>query len=104
MDGYAGLWPRESFQRNGITYKVSELNRSELYLELLPLLHSSVVELLDIPRLVSQICGLQRKTASAGKDRIDHMQGQHDDISNCVAGCLVMAALEPVGNRWGGIF
>jgi hypothetical protein len=103
-DAYAGLWPRESFQRHGITYKVSDLNRSELYLELLPLLHSNVVELLDIPRLVSQICGLQRKTAAAGKDRIDHANGQHDDVSNVVAGCLVMAALEPVGNRWGGIF
>jgi hypothetical protein len=29
---YAGEWPREAFQSQGVTYEVADLNRSELYL------------------------------------------------------------------------
>ena len=64
--------------------------RSELYLALLPLLNSGKVDLLDNPRLVSQLCGLERRTARSGKDSIDHAPGQHDDIANAVAGACVL--------------
>ncbi len=36
-DQYAGEWCPAAFQRYGITYKPSELTRSEIYLECLPL-------------------------------------------------------------------
>ena len=46
-------------------------------------------ELLDHPRLVSQLCGLERRTARSGKDSIDHAPGGHDDVANAAAGALV---------------
>jgi hypothetical protein len=56
---------------------------------MLPLLNSGKVELLDHPRLVSQLCGLERRTARGGRDSIDHPPGQHDDIANAVAGAVL---------------
>ena len=90
-DRYAGLWPRERFQKCGIEYKVAELTRSELYLSLLPILMSGKCELLDNKKLVSQLSSLERRTARSGKDSVDHSPGSHDDIANSVAGTLVQA-------------
>jgi hypothetical protein len=55
-------------------------------------LNSKRVQLLDNKRLITQLYGLERRTARGGKDSIDHGPGQHDDVANAVAGALVMAA------------
>ena len=88
----AGKWPRERFQEHGITYQVAEKVRSELYRDLLPMLNSRQVELLDHARTTGQLCGLERRTARSGKDTIDHAPGAHDDVANAVAGALVLAS------------
>lgn len=90
-DAYAGEWPREQFRKLGIEYRVSEMNRSELYLELLPSLTSGTVELLDHSRLVQQLCSLERRTARSGRDSVDHPPGAHDDVANACAGAIVLA-------------
>jgi hypothetical protein len=53
------------------------------------LLNSGKIALLDHPRLIAQLCGLERRTARSGKDSIDHAPGAHDDLANAVAGALV---------------
>jgi hypothetical protein len=88
-DRYAGEWPREQFRKRGINYEPSEKNRSELYLDMLPLINSGGVDLLDNDRLVTQLLGLERRTSRAGRDSIDHSPGGHDDIANAVAGAIV---------------
>ena len=90
-DRYAGEWPREQFRKAGIEYIPSEKTKSELYLELLPLLNSGKVELLDNERLLGQLVHLERRTARSGKDSVDHGPGQHDDLINSAAGALVGA-------------
>lgn len=92
-DRYAGEWPREAFRARGITYRIADRTRSELYLELLPKLNSRAVRLLDHPKLQRQLIGLERRTSRAGRDSIDHRAGAHDDVANAVAGVLVRAAL-----------
>jgi len=71
-DHYAGEWPKEQFRKAGIEYVTSERSKSEIYLGALPLLNSGRVELLDHPRLIAQLCGLERLTARSGRDSIDH--------------------------------
>lgn len=90
-DRYAGEWPRERFRVHGIHYVVAGKTRSEIYLETLPLINSgpSRVELLDNPRLISQLNGLERRTSRSGKDSIDHEPGRHDDLVNAAAGVIV---------------
>jgi len=85
-DRYAGEWPRERLRFHGISYDLADKPKSDLYREFLPKLNSAQVELLDHPRLVSQLCSLERRTARSGKDSIDHAPGGHDDLSNVCAG------------------
>jgi hypothetical protein len=91
-DRYAGEWPRERFREHGISYEVAESPRSDLYRDLLPVLNSGACELLDVPRLATQLCALERRTTRAGRDSIDHPPGGHDDVANAVAGALLLAA------------
>lgn len=93
-DRYSGQWVREQFEKNGITYEPCEQAKSDLYRELLPRLNSQRVELLDIPRLRTQLVGLERRTARGGRDSIDHGPGGHDDVANCVAGVLTLVGDE----------
>jgi hypothetical protein len=88
-DRYAGEWPREQFRKHGIAYELSAKPKSDIYRELLPVLNSGQCELLDNPRLVSQLINLERRTARGGRDSIDHPPNGHDDLINAVAGVLV---------------
>ncbi|WP_376092805.1 hypothetical protein ACE7GA_24350 [Roseomonas sp. CCTCC AB2023176] len=90
-DRYAGEWPRERFRVHGITYECSEKPKSDLYRDFLPLLNAQRAELLDLARLSSQLCGLERRTSRGGRDSIDHAPGAHDDVANAVAGALLLA-------------
>lgn len=90
-DRYAGEWPRERFRAHGITYRVADNAKSDMYRDVLPLLNSRRVQLLDVPRLGSQFCGLERRTARGGRDSIDHGPGAHDDLANAATGALLLA-------------
>ncbi|MGB3445201.1 MAG: hypothetical protein WBA48_00705 [Xanthobacteraceae bacterium] len=92
-DRYAGEWVREHFRNRGIFYQHSERAKSALYLDMLPLINSHGVDLLDSERLVRQLVSLERRVGrSTGRDIIDHPPGQHDDVANAVAGAVTLAA------------
>jgi hypothetical protein len=91
-DRYAGEWPREQFSKRNVTYRPSEKVKSDVYRDMLPILNSRRCQLLDTPRLISQLHGLERRTARGGKDSIDHGPGAHDDLANAVAGAIVLAS------------
>ncbi len=90
-DNYAGEWPKERFRKHGIQYDKSDVDRSRIYLDLLPMLNSGNIELLDNARLVAQLTGLERSVAASGKDRVNHARGAHDDLINAAAGALRLA-------------
>jgi hypothetical protein len=90
-DRYAGEWVVSAFNRFGIRYSPAERTKSELYVDLLPLLNSRAVDLLDHDKMVTQLVCLERKTARGGRDSIDHPPGGHDDVANAVAGSVVLA-------------
>jgi hypothetical protein len=94
-DRYAGEWPREQFNKRNVFYEPAEMPKSEIYLDLLPLINSGAVELLDNDRLITQLVSLERRTSRGGKESIDHAPGAHDDVANAVAGALVTAYKEP---------
>jgi hypothetical protein len=89
-DKFGGEWPREAFSKRGITYEPSAAPKSDLYRDLLPVLNSKKIDLLDNDRLVAQLVGLERRVARSGKDSIDHAPGAHDDLVNSVAGVCVL--------------
>lgn len=95
-DKYAASWVIEAFARVGITYHHSHRDRSAIYLNAAPLFTTGRARLLDNARLVAQLCGLERRTMSGGRDRVDHGPHGHDDLANSAAGALVLAARKPV--------
>lgn len=90
-DKYAAQWVVDAFQKCGIKYGHSERDRSSIYLDALPLFTSGRARLIDSKRLTSQFCSLERRTSPAGKDRVDHGPGGHDDLCNSAAGAMVLA-------------
>ena len=95
-DKYAGQWVIEVFAKLSIKYEQSAAPKSDLYRDLLPLINSNRIRLLDNAKLVNQLVGLERRVARGGRDSIDHGPGGHDDIANAVAG------LASVTNRYPG--
>jgi hypothetical protein len=82
----------EQFRKHGVAYHPSERTKSEIYTEFLPLVNSRVCDLLDHPRLLAQLTGLERRTARSGRDSIDHAPNAFDDVANAVAGAIVAAS------------
>ncbi|MEX6506958.1 hypothetical protein [Jiella sp. M17.18] len=89
-DRWGGEFPPEQFRKHGITYSRAEKAKSDIYKDMLPLVNSGKVDLLDNDRLKAQLVGLERRTARGGRDSIDHAPNAHDDIANAVAGVLTL--------------
>jgi hypothetical protein len=93
-DNFAGGWVRERFAVHGVDVTKASMTKSVIYLAFLPIINSHRVELFDLPRFASQLCGLQRFTSRGGHEVVDHIQGHnfHDDLANAVCGACVYAA------------
>jgi hypothetical protein len=91
-DRYAGEWPRQAFRAHNVEYEISELDRSRLYLELLPVANAGTVELPNDTKLLAELRGLERRRGTAGRDRVDHRPGSHDDRANAVAGVVYVTS------------
>jgi hypothetical protein len=85
-DAYASGFVTELFVKEGLRHDVIKENKSALYVNLLGVINSRKVELLDDRRSISELVNLERRVGFAGKDRIDHPPGCHDDSANCIAG------------------
>jgi hypothetical protein len=90
-DKWGGDWVGEAFRKYQITVEPHAEPKADIYRELLPLLNARRCSLLDHPRLVAQLCGLERRVSRGGRDSIDHAPSGHDDMANAVAGALLLA-------------
>lgn len=100
-DRYSGQWVIESFSKEGIYYRHSDLTKSELYLETLPLFAQGCVDLLDVPALTMELMQLERRTSRSGKDSVDHPPAGRDDHANATCGCLaLLAAQQAMGEAY----
>jgi hypothetical protein len=94
-DKYAPGFVTEGFAQNGIKYTGAERDRSQIYVQALPLLTSGRARLVESKRLAMQFAGLERRTSPGGRDVINHAANGHDDVCNAVAGVLSEIALRP---------
>lgn len=91
-DRYGAEFVAGAFKRRGITYESSELDKSSIYLEIMPAFAERRVTLINDKRLVTELRMLERRPRSGGKpDQIDHPSNAHDDAANAVAGALWLA-------------
>ena len=108
-DNFSGGFLVSALAKHGIGYLPSKLNASEIYIASLPRFTSGTVALLDKSDLIEQLVNLRRKIGQAGKEQVQHMRGQHDDLANAV--CGVIHLLTPIeqaasdfaggGDTWG---
>ena len=95
-DNYSADWVSSAYREAGRQYSRSELTRSELYLECLPLFTRGQVRIPELPALIRELRLLQRRTTRTGRDAVDHGVGGSDDFANALCGALVqMVAQAP---------
>jgi hypothetical protein len=100
-DNYSGEWPVAEFRKQSITYQLSEKHRSELYLNLIPVVNSRGCELPDDRRMIDELRRLERRRGRSGKDSVDHPQyGGSDDIANAVAGVIDLVISKPQPSKY----
>jgi hypothetical protein len=87
-DLYGHQWVQQAWRDANVTYAVSDLNASMLYLETLPLFTRGLVSLPDYPALTRELRLLERIPGRVGKDQVTHPRNCHDDLANATCGCL----------------
>jgi hypothetical protein len=87
-DNYAAQWVAGAWSKTGIAYVKSELPKSQIYLECIPLFTRGMVRLPDHPKLLRELRLLERQCHRGGKESVDHPRGGHDDFANAVCGVL----------------
>jgi hypothetical protein len=92
-DRYSAQWAVQSWAAQGIKYVHSDRDRSEIYIEALPLFSAGRARILDNPKLILQLCALERRQTPT-RDRVDHARGagHHDDEANACAGAMTLAS------------
>jgi len=94
QDRHAIGWIAADLEPHEIRVEASDKTKSDIYEYFAVLMNKNEVELLDNPRLKSQLVGLQRILKSGGLVKIDHYRGKHDDCINSAAGALVLCSGE----------
>jgi len=87
-DNYSAAWVETAWRAEGITYLRSELAKSALYLESLPLFVRGVVSIPDHSLLTRELRLLERRTSRIGKDVVDHGKSGSDDYANSLCGLI----------------
>lgn len=90
-DRYGGSWPADEFKKHGIKYAPSEKNKSEMYVDALPMFNSGALEIPNDQATINQLTNLERRTSRTGRDTVDHPIGGHDDRANVIAGAVLLA-------------
>ena len=90
-DAYASGFMKDAFAKEGIHYIQSELNRSEIYLEAIPLFATGKLELPKNEQLRRELISIQRRSRSGGRDSCDHPPGGSDDSANAVCQAAINA-------------
>jgi hypothetical protein len=74
-----------------MTYEISPLAKSALYLESLPMFNRGAVRLPRLDQLLRELRGLERRVSRLGKDSVDHPRAGSDDLANAVCGAMYSA-------------
>lgn len=95
-DKFSGDWSLNSFAKNGIEYRRSEKNKSQLYLEAEGAFNTARIEIPKKDNLVIQLKSLVRKARSGGHDSVDSDSGQPEDEANAICGVAAMAGVTSI--------
>jgi hypothetical protein len=87
-DNYSAQWVAGAWSKTGVSYVRSDIPKSQIYLEVLPLFSREAVNLPDHGKLLRELRLLERRTHRSGRDSVDHGKTGHDDYANACCGVL----------------
>jgi hypothetical protein len=87
-DSYGAEWVQSAWRAAGIGYQPCDINKSEVYLETLPLFTRGLISMPDHKQLIRELRLLERHTHRSGRDSVDHGRNGADDHANSVCGLL----------------
>jgi Terminase large subunit, ATPase domain len=90
-DRYSAEWVVTAFKDAGVRYRPADKNKSELYLEALPLFTRGAIAIPDHAPLLRELRLLERATHKGGRDSVDHPRNGSDDLANALCGVAVVA-------------
>jgi hypothetical protein len=94
-DNYSAAWVETAWRAHGITYERAELNKSQIYLESLPLFVRGLIAVPNLPALSRELRMLERRTSRSSKEVVDHPRNQTDDYANSLCGLAQMLSARP---------
>jgi hypothetical protein len=92
IDRFAPGLVADRFRDHGIAAHVAERDTSAAFLDLLALVNSRRVSLLDDAALLNELRRLERRPGAGGRDQIAHAPQGHDDLAAAAAQALIAAA------------
>lgn len=92
IDRYAPGLVADRFRDHDVTTRVAERDTSTAFLDLLALVNSRRVALLDEPALLNELRRLERRPGAGGRDHISHAPSGHDDLAAAAAQALIAAS------------
>ena len=88
-DAYAEAWAETAWRGSEITFEKSEVNKSGIYLESLPIWVRGLVSIPNHQKLVTELRLLERSPHRGGRDSVDHpRRNGSDDYANAVCGLI----------------
>jgi hypothetical protein len=99
IDRFAPGLIAELFREHGITCRVAVRDTSGHFIELLALINSRRVRVLDNPILLSELRRLERRPGP-GRDTVSHPPSGHDDLAAATAAALVVATAAVSNTAW----
>lgn len=100
-DNYSAAWVQTAFEKGDIQYVRSEQNKSQLYIESLPLFMRQSISIPNHPKLQRELRLLERRTSRMGRGSVDHGPHGTDDFANSVCGVLrCLASNVDVSMSW----
>jgi hypothetical protein len=92
-DNYLAQISPQAFALHGITYQPSELSKSQIFAQILPLFSADMIQLLDVKSLHGEFRRLERRPRSGSiGDMIEVPRHGFDDQCNAASGSLLLAA------------
>jgi hypothetical protein len=98
-DSYSAQWVVSAWQNTGISYVASDIPKSQIYREVLPLFTRGLVKLPDHQTLLRELRLLERQAHRGGKESIGHPRGGKDDHSNSCCESFWLLSDRPFGYR-----
>jgi hypothetical protein len=91
IDKYAPGLVAELFRERAISCTLAARDTSAAFVELLALVNSKRITLLDDPVLLGELRRLERRPGTGGRDVVGHPPRGHDDVAAAAANALLLA-------------